>query len=126
MLIVRFGFTGQEHPTIRYNAPWLLILFALSDGALDADHLLRVLNGNGDGAINWKPDTEKLPVCPGVDPQGNLTSEPMSERVFNKIFKKLFAMDYRSALATIHAIRRGVINKVDGTLICVKSRAFLT
>ncbi|CEJ93675.1 hypothetical protein VHEMI09250 [[Torrubiella] hemipterigena] len=108
-----YGYTRQEHSILRYNAPWLLIQFAIADRALDADHLLRVLNGNGDGTINWIPNSETLPVCPGVDRQGNLTKKPMTSDVFDANFKMLFAAEYKSARASIHQIRREVGKMID-------------
>ena len=125
MLIFRYGYTRREHGKLRYNAPWLLIQFAIADGALDADHLLHVLNGNGDGPINWISGAEILPVCPGVDRQGNLTKEPMSVNVFDDVLRRMFAAIYAWARATIHMIRRAVGKMIDRMLIHVRSSMFL-
>ncbi|KAM0664334.1 hypothetical protein ACQRIU_006917 [Beauveria bassiana] len=78
----RFGVTGREHRLLRYNAVFLLLHFAIADGALDHDFFTQILNGKGDGSIEWKEAALELPVCRSVDRNGCLTSEAMTFAVF--------------------------------------------
>ncbi|OAA34079.1 carbonic anhydrase 2 [Beauveria brongniartii RCEF 3172] len=78
----RFGVTGREHRLLRYNAVFFLLHFAIADGALDHNFFTQILNGKGDGSIEWKEAPLELPVCRSVDRNGCLTSEAMTFAVF--------------------------------------------
>ncbi len=107
--------TGKEHPLLRYNAVFLLIQFAIADGALDADHFIKIMEGNGDGPIEWTDASQALPVCRAVDRRGSVTSSAMTGGEFVSVFKKLFMGEYLYARGSINIIRRAVGKELDGT-----------
>ncbi|PQK12981.1 hypothetical protein BB8028_0003g15960 [Beauveria bassiana] len=109
----RFGVTGREHRLLRYNAVFLLLHFAIADGALDHDFFTQILNGKGDGSIEWKEAALELPVCRSVDRNGCLTSEAMTFAVFERVLKKVFMGEYNFDRASMHMIRRDLGKQLD-------------
>jgi hypothetical protein len=113
-----FGVTGKEHPLLRYNAVFLLIQFAIADGALDAEYFIKIMEGNGDGPIEWTDASQDLPVCRAVDRQGAITTNAMTADEFLSVFKKLFMGEYLYARGSMNMIRRAVGKELDGTYRC--------
>ncbi|OAA34230.1 hypothetical protein BBO_09285 [Beauveria brongniartii RCEF 3172] len=98
----RFGVTGREHRLLRYNAVLFLLHFAIADRALDHDFFTQILNGKGDGSIEWKEAALELPVCRSVDRNGCLTSEAMTFAVFERLLKKVFMGECNFDRASMH------------------------
>lgn len=111
--IYRFGVARREHRLLRYNAVFFLIHFAIADGALDYDFFTRILEGKGDGPIEWNEAVQELPVCRAVDRNGLLTSKPMTFPVFERVLKRIFMVEYDYIRASMHMIRRELGKQLD-------------
>lgn len=109
----RFGVARREHRLLRYNATFFLIHFAIADGALDYDFFKQVLEGKGDGPIEWNEAAQELPVCRAVDRNGSLTSKAMTFPVFERVLKQLFMVEYDYIRASMHMIRRELGLQLD-------------
>lgn len=92
---------------------FFLLHFAIADGALDLDFFTKVLNGRGDGPIEWNAAALELPVCRSVNRNGCLTSEAMTFAVFERVLKKVFMGEYNFDRASMHMIRRELGKQLD-------------
>lgn len=108
--------TGREHPVLRYNAVFFLLHLAIADQALDHDRFIHIMEGNGDGPIEWNNALQDLPICRAVDRQGVVhPTKPMSFSVFGTILRRLLKREYEYDRASIHMIRRELGKQLDST-----------
>lgn len=99
--------TGREHRLIRYNAVAFLLSLAIADNALDRERFLQMLQGNGDGPIDWNENVKDLPVCKEIDRRGVVDhTRPMSGYVFKQILRKLLMAEYSYARPSLHMIHK--------------------
>ncbi|KAM3468374.1 hypothetical protein MY5147_007992 [Beauveria neobassiana] len=71
----------------------------------DHDFFTQILNGKGDGSIEWKEAALELPVCRSVDRNGCLTSEAMTFAGFEPFMRETAdhtAVDYFQGLHRFH------------------------
>ncbi|KFA77150.1 hypothetical protein S40288_10234 [Stachybotrys chartarum IBT 40288] len=109
-----FGAVGREHPMLRYNAIWFLLLFAIADRALHHGLFIQILQGDGDGPIEWNEDVQDHYICQLVDRQGTLDpTKPMSPSLFDQTMRQLFMSEYDQARVSMHMVRRELGKQLD-------------
>lgn len=114
----RFGITGYEHAVLRYDVVFLLINFAIADGALDRHAFMHIIDGEGEGPIEWLPEAQDRFICQAIDSSGNChPSKWMTGSTFDSIFARVLMKDYNYSKASVHAIRRQVAKGLDGTYL---------
>jgi hypothetical protein len=66
-----------------------------------------MLQGSGEGPIDWNDNAKDLPVCKEIDRRGVVDhTRPMSGYVFNQILRKTLMAEYNFARPSLHMIRR--------------------
>ena len=100
--------------------------FAIADGVLDAEHFIKIMEGNGDGPIEWTDASQNLPVCRAVDQQGAITTSAITADEFLTVFKKLFIGEYLYTRGSMNVIRRAVGKELDGMYKCFGNFLMLT
>ncbi|KKY22285.1 hypothetical protein UCRPC4_g03308 [Phaeomoniella chlamydospora] len=114
---VAFGIASSGHPVLLFDETAPLIALALQDGALkhfksiDALRKLKLKEGENFRKIEFCADVLNMPILRKVE-YGRVTEGPMPLSAFLRILR-LTTVDY-SHVVTIHAIRRGLGQKVDG------------
>ncbi|KAH7025258.1 uncharacterized protein B0I36DRAFT_167208 [Microdochium trichocladiopsis] len=110
----KFGITGYEHAVLRYDVVFLLINFAIADGALDRHAFMRIIDGEGEGPIEWLPEAQDRFICQALDSSGNChPSKWMTGSTFDSIFARVLMKDYNYSKASVHAIQRQVAKGLD-------------
>ena len=94
---------------------FFLLHLAVADDALDRDYLAQILDGDGDGPIEWNANALELCICRAIDREGNVDpSKPMTDSVFSAIFTRIFMSEYSYTRASMHMIRRELGKQLDG------------
>jgi hypothetical protein len=129
--ITRFGIPFTEHETFRFNTALFLLALAFADNALfgysSPSDLgdQEIPEGDDELPLRWNKEVLERPILRAVTADGGVSdSTPLTRVRFCDILRAALQNAGFFGRITIHAIRRGLANKVDSTQFLLLLKPF--
>lgn len=108
----------REHGKLRFNPVLFLLTLAFADEAffgLNSLEALEFMNPDGTESIRilWKSSVANESVLRMITRSGGVSKRALTRETFCRLFKTFVRNASYCEIITIHALRRGLANKVD-------------
>lgn len=119
----RFGASTSQHSTLLHDDTQFLLALAIADHAiwgvntLDDLWQLQIPDGDNELPLRWNDSVMHLPILRKATMRDGVTNEPLLKGSFERIVKSVLNLSGFFEDATVHAIRRFVGKKINGTFL---------